>query len=631
MTPLGTMLATYDEAALIAALSKGAIIRARKDVAANKVSILEQTDNAATLTVDAETLTLDAKDLFAARCTCPAAGLCRHIAAAVLFLREQTPASSVKPTEPAPVFDINLIEKFARKEWPNALALTNEPLSIQTDGSTQVTFTETQDIVTFPVGQTLAKALYKGPSAARKKRAIAAAALALLREAGQDLPELVEASIQKEVSSDVLDSAADGLLHAALALSSGTIAQARDRLFSLAISTRAETVPRLAAELRTLSQRLDPDRLRSAQETPIDLFYGLSRTFALTEALREHPSDPALVGVLARSFIPSGPMRLTFLGAEHWQTPTGARGLTCVFLNLETGQTHRTVEARGAGTDFRFNPRDAWRAPLWSLVTPSSMTGTEVILKDAARAYDGGLGLTQTATSGRKDIHFDDLQKTGAIKRDWSQLPTCITDDLGRGLRQRPGEAFVILEAENIETPVFDPFDQQWVWTWRDTEDRAITLRFPENNPPHIDTFNHILRRIRGGLVALHPNDEARTGRLISLWISGKDGGLRSLQFDTLPRPKGLSGVIDRFIERTVVRSDSTALSLNQLHLFFERLTEAVLTSLSGTPIPNRLTEDARDLGQSTVLRFLEQMEKDTTPATALRLTYLLSEGARLS
>ncbi|WP_444884394.1 hypothetical protein [Microbulbifer sp. PSTR4-B] len=634
MSALAALVAVYDEAALTAVLSKGVVIRARKDVSAGKVLVRNLAEESANVEVDGVSLTLDSKDLTAARCTCSATGLCRHIAAAVLYLRETDSASSIEPALPSDVFTIELVEKFSGKDWPHALAMIDEPVSIITESSTNVSFIETNETVTFPAGMAVQKALYKGSVNSRKTRVVAAAALILLRNSGVIIPECVITE-SRVANREVLDAAAEGLAQAAQALSSSTVALARERLFSLAISTRAEAIPRLAAELRSLSQRLNPERLRRAEEKPVDLFYSLARTFALTEALRVAPSDPSLIGVLARNFIPTGPMRLTFLGAEHWRTPSGSRGFTGIFLNLVTNRIHRVVEARGAGVDIKFRPCRVWQLPLWALAEPEKMAGREILLEDATCAHDGSLGLTQRAIFNEGEFSFNQLESTGAVIEDWKRLPEWVYQEQGRGLRQRAGEMYVILKPYKVDVPRFDPLEQRWIWTWQDAQSEEIVLCLPNDIVSNIDTITLLLGRVNAGLVAISPLENGRRGRVIALYLSGKACGWKSLQFEKLYRPRGFSGVAERFKERAVPRSVSTPGVINPLSLFYERLAEAALACLNGSTISDRLFEDARALGQTHIMSILEQMREtgmsSVRPVNALRLAYLLSEGARRS
>ena len=85
--PLKEVLAAFDEAALIGLASKGLLRRARRDVEQNLADIVEQDDATAVIQADGEEVQLDTKGPAAARCSCPAAGMCRHILAAVLVVQ----------------------------------------------------------------------------------------------------------------------------------------------------------------------------------------------------------------------------------------------------------------------------------------------------------------------------------------------------------------------------------------------------------------------------------------------------------------------------------------------------------------------------------------------------------------
>ena len=65
-------LATLDEAALIAATSKGVFKQAQKQLDKETPSILDQGDDLAKLLLAGETIELSAKGIQAATCTCPA-------------------------------------------------------------------------------------------------------------------------------------------------------------------------------------------------------------------------------------------------------------------------------------------------------------------------------------------------------------------------------------------------------------------------------------------------------------------------------------------------------------------------------------------------------------------------------
>ncbi|SFJ67322.1 SWIM zinc finger family protein [Jannaschia pohangensis] len=619
MTALAQMLATWDEAALTGLVSKGIVIRAGKDAAT--ATIRDRSDGGATVVTGGATVSVTAPDLRAARCDCGTPFPCRHVIAAVIALRMTAPASTGEPspsaTEVPDVIDIATlpfsdIKTFAGTDWSRALALTGEAAQITGDTTRAVTFPETAETVTFPVGLGLKQALYKGKSASRTRMAVAAAALVLARASGRDLPEVTVENATARADPQTLDRIEAALGEAAVALSAGALPQAATRLFTLAISTRAEAVPRLAAELRGLSRRMTDEALRRADETPEKLLLALGRTHALTRALRFNPEDPALVGTLARSFAPSGPMDVIYLGSESWRTLAGARGLTSVFVNPATGTIHRATEARAAGTDLTFEPRQSWSTPLWGLMPPSRMKGRLLHLPDAALAPDGGLGLTQKATDAGEGGEVAGITS-------WADLRPAFDAQMGRGLRQRPGEALLLLTPKTTDAPVFDPYAQRWVWTWQDAEGVAVDLRLPTDMLSDPRLLDPLTRRVTRGLVALAPGGAMR---LMSLWLGGSAAGHYVLQFDTLPKPVGWTALVDRIRDKVAAPAARPPAPPDPLRLALDRAAEAVLASLTRPNAP-RPIDQTRAIGLARIAEGLDSL--DGTAATALPTAYLLA------
>lgn len=638
MSTIAHMLAAWDEAALTGLVSKGIVIRAGKDAAKATV---EMTDSTATVTMGEVTVALTPPDLKAARCSCGLPFACRHVITAVLALRLTAPASSAPPpltdeapalpktsntgtspstTNPPPPVDIaalpfDEIEKHAGKDWPRALAFTTDPAQIieATEGTRSVTFTETDETVTFPNGLPLKQALFKGAKPGRTRLVVAAAALLLARSAGRDLPENTDAVELKSVEFQLLDRIEQVLFDTARALSTGSVAQASDRLFTSAISTRAQAVPRLAAELRGLSRRMTEDALRQADETPETLLLALSRSHALIRALRKSPDDPALIGRLARSFDPSGPMDVTFLGAEQWQTPAGARGMTMAFLDLKTQRIHRATEARAAGTDLNYHAGMTWHKVLWSAAKPQDLHGRVLHLANAAMAHDGGLGLTQTA----QDVGHAPEQLEGL--QDWSQLSERFDLQMGRGLRRLAGEALVMLRPKGALAPEFDPYTQKWIWVWFDVYDTPLTLHFPDKLIGSPDRFAAFSRRISAGLVSLSRQGEAR---LVSLWVTGSGAGQYVLQFNPLPKPQGWTALVDKLHKRIAPTTVKPLSPISPLHLCLERVAEAALGSLS-RPIDRTLSDQCKALGLSHIATAVATL--DGSAEASLKLGYLLA------
>lgn len=88
--PWAAVYAGYDDAALATLANPGLVRRARKDVAAGKVEVLEQRADGAVLSVGGARVEIDARGPVGARCACPTPGACQHVVAACLWAREAT-------------------------------------------------------------------------------------------------------------------------------------------------------------------------------------------------------------------------------------------------------------------------------------------------------------------------------------------------------------------------------------------------------------------------------------------------------------------------------------------------------------------------------------------------------------
>ncbi len=612
MSELAALIASCSDAVLTAASSKGVLIRARKDVEAGKVALQSRTPLQAELAVDGEKVLLLAKALSACRCSCPATGICRHIVAAALQLRDG--ADDAPPPAPAehPVEDL---PAYAGNDWPAAVTLARTDSVI--DGET-VAFPATGDQVTLPIGRPLRDALYKGPHASRRRLAVVAAALVLAARDGHEIPTILVPEAPAQISADLLDQVQKALEGAVLALAAGNVAQSRDRLFAAAIASRVETIPRLAGALRSLSERLDPDTLRSADFSPPDAIAEMARAYALAEALKSFPGDTALTGVVTRSFAPAGQRQMVMVGAEVWRSPTGARGMTAILLDPESGRFHKATEARGAGTDLTFDPMTALRLPIWSARPPLDLMGHSVSFADILLSDDGAISLSQIATA-EKRVGLDQLERAGVVLHDWGDLPARVIRDLGRGLRRRFGETHVILAPRKTDRPQLDPFDQAIVWRWYDKAGRVFDMTLPEMPDGLGGQEDHVL----AGLVAL---DRPEQGRLLSVWISGGHGPF-SLPFEKLPKVAGWQRLLDKGLRRDKRAPSGPIVQKDRLATLLSRTSEAILAQLgrAGAAWPSDLLSEVEALGLSTVASLMRSFSTNAGPASALQLTFAIS------
>src|ERR1041384_4679072 len=97
-TRLRRLVTALDAAALEALASKGLLRRAQKDLERGlEIHTSGETESTLRLRVGEFEVTLPESGPVSALCSCPAAGVCQHILAAVLFL--QKPASGGLPEE----------------------------------------------------------------------------------------------------------------------------------------------------------------------------------------------------------------------------------------------------------------------------------------------------------------------------------------------------------------------------------------------------------------------------------------------------------------------------------------------------------------------------------------------------
>ena len=89
LTRLRGVLAAFDDEALAGLANKGLVRRARKDLETIRPKVLEPGDAAERLRVEVADAVAELALLPAQlRCDCPASGICRHILAALIFVKE---------------------------------------------------------------------------------------------------------------------------------------------------------------------------------------------------------------------------------------------------------------------------------------------------------------------------------------------------------------------------------------------------------------------------------------------------------------------------------------------------------------------------------------------------------------
>ena len=86
----------YDQDSLATYANPGLVRRALKDLDAGKVQILQQSALQIVIESDGQQVVLSASGLSQAGCSCPAAGACKHIVAAVLSIQKHLPDAAAQ-------------------------------------------------------------------------------------------------------------------------------------------------------------------------------------------------------------------------------------------------------------------------------------------------------------------------------------------------------------------------------------------------------------------------------------------------------------------------------------------------------------------------------------------------------
>ena len=124
LTRLRGVLAAFDDEALAGLANKGLVRRARKDLETIRPKVLEPGDSAERLRVEvADAVAELALPPAHSRCDCPASGICRHILAALIFVKESAEefgdvacdgnAVGVEPIAASPVEEVIALDDEA--------------------------------------------------------------------------------------------------------------------------------------------------------------------------------------------------------------------------------------------------------------------------------------------------------------------------------------------------------------------------------------------------------------------------------------------------------------------------------------------------------------------------------------
>jgi len=665
----------YDDDTLVALANAGLLRRAAKDVEAGKVLWAKPGDNASTVEADGQSIELDARGPQHARCNCPAPGLCKHILAAVLWLR----TVSVTPSEAAPTGSPAATPDSESDPLADVLAIDSTTLfkvagvaATRQAAQTPATGLEWRVqggtlVMDMPdLGVTcrwIAGAGFTGmvsevPTSQRK--AVHLMALAALRLAlGQPLdwpPGLVpvaepadasalapgERAFVGQVRSTLHELLSTGLSHVSTLVSA--------RLLALNMSARGEGLPLLAAMLRNLGGMVDLLVRHDHQAQERDALALMSRIDALCVIMLAPgetpvadgkgiaPSDllPVLRGQLRRTFSATDTLELLPLGAHWWQTLGGARGLSLSFWDVQGARLLQASVARPDASDAAFNRHSAWSAQaLWpGAGAASQVCAGPLILSQPRMADDNRLVLGGTSRAQCLPAWQSNDPRLGQLGcGDWAVLTehlrgmTGVAASIGDTLLLRPA---------NTRAPVLHEAQQQLRWAIQDTQGRWLDLVLPLG--PHNDQRAENLDRFVARQAALHAlvvrvEQSHATTHLVPFAALSTDanGQVHAVSFDFAKEPTRRTSLAQRILRLMQLRKDLAPVAAPPT--LAERLLQPVLQVLEAQASTGRmaLTQTQHEqlhmaaspiaaVGLHTLSRALDAHCATPGPETLLRL-----------
>jgi hypothetical protein len=336
----------------------------------------------------------------------------------------------------------------------------------------------------------------------RRSAGHAAAILAARRHFGHDAIEIDEAEAvagQKDFVPDgsLLTAAQDAICRA---YSHGFAVPSRaleERLVLLAVSSRAEAMPRLSASLRRIAEGLEQRRSRNVNHDPVALLRETAFAHALLYAVSQTRDDGRLrrlAGAVRAEYEPIGDINLIGLGATLFQTIAGAVGVTCYFVEPATGRRFTASLARDTA-HTRFEPRAAYRTlSVWGQ-TLDRLSSATFRLSGALASSTGRLSLSQTCRAdsiqpfrpSREQIAAWAQDRNGSLAdlahMSWPVLADYLARCFAPSLDMPPLSAQpVVLLPSRIAPIAFDDLTQRLRWPLMDLSGAWVSLTLDHND-----------------------------------------------------------------------------------------------------------------------------------------------------
>jgi hypothetical protein len=519
---LQAVLKALDDEALAALANKGLLRRARKDLELSDTRIAA---------VEADLVRCALRDAIAeirlmpaqSTCSCPAPGICRHILAALVFLRDyplvpftgQTQCSRTAPTKtPAEVLaDISdeQLQAWAGKPLLRKayrLLAAKPEVRIEEAATLTVRFPARNIVCRWIPSDGLIGMVCSCQAEAICEHVVSAV-LAYQVQLGKrtidvEQTPLRQASGAPRSRAEILASV-EGVLREMVALGLSRLSSAtRQRLATLAVSAHGVDLPRLEMSLKSLAREIELVLNRDAQSSSTNILRIASRLEALRTALT-HRESPHLVGQHRSQYYEVGQLTLTGLGARVWESRSGYQGLTLYFWDGHHSQWLTWTDTRPKD-QTTFDPVQRFRAygPWDGCSSPELASSSVIRLTGAWRNGTGrlsGRGRTRATV-----VEPSRPAEHATLTDEWPQLAQKTQRLFGGGLQENTENQDLVLLAPHRWGPaVYDSLRQHLTRPVYDAAGRAVQLWLPytAENVGAVDLLESHDPRETSGLLGL--------------------------------------------------------------------------------------------------------------------------------
>ncbi len=483
---LQTALAQADETYLAGLSSKGLVNRAKKDLTKLTPEGAAQGDGVEVRL--GEEVCLLKSPLGDSVCTCPSQGMCRHRIAAILWLKEQTPAGETDAS-PAPPPDLTPLLEVPLERVKKALGAKAFHQLIFRLGKEGLPEMEESSVVRMNWGGEIVKLLTPlehSTCTCRSAELCRHKAAALLcyqikkeRVALSDLAEAPKTDDRRwdleqvQAAAQAVEGLTAELLDGGLSRLSDAAPDSARRLSALC---HAANLPRLETGLRTLSTLLERALNRSAAFRTEDLLYRLSELFHLARQLEGENADlPALAGTFRDEYRPCPDLALCLLGEREFHADSGFEGTVFYFWDTKQGRWYTYTNARPTFYESRRRPPNARTPAPWGLTClMDQLYDVLLTLEDCKATADGRLSSTESAHA-----------VIGPNRKPWEVLPpelcwtdfSAMYDHLSPRLLWGPEtERVVLVRPARCEAQAFDKTAQKFRMLLYDAGGRVLPL-----------------------------------------------------------------------------------------------------------------------------------------------------------